>query len=243
MIFILIAGHPFSTFASTESKRNQKSELSTDLNLTELPRLSPRYLQLTNRNTPPEKYSFFGLRIMSQGGGYRIPGLNSATNATSSFGYSPVEGVTASMVLGGELSHVIRPMGMSFIFDVAPIGMPISGSSSISSQLMFKLGIHYYSIWFNRPSRFSFIYCPYTVLIARYQTTSIAHGGFGFGFEAQVEGPKWGDRLVNWLFSVNWNRMGSVNGSIDSIWVMAGEGGTAQMIYALVGMEMNFSVR
>ena len=247
VIFNLIWGHPFLLYAD-DFNRNQKPNAQTDLNLHELPRLSEKFLRLTSKDIEPEEYGFYGIRILSQAGGYRIPGID----ATSSTGYSAVGGIAGALVLGAEFAYVKKSFGMGILFDVAPAGLPVPGSSSITSQFSYKLGAHYYSKWFDRKTRFSFVYTPYTILVTRYPSLAFNHSGFGFGLEAQIQGPKWGDQIVNWIISFNWNRISWSNlstaptgtqANFDSGELMGSQGGASQMIYALLGMEFNFSAR
>ncbi|MCM0605252.1 MAG: hypothetical protein KA715_04120 [Xanthomonadaceae bacterium] len=228
------------------STRNQKSAYSTDLNLHQLPHLSEKFLRLTQKDDQPREYKFIGLRILTQGGMYKVPGLLFRDLGAT---YVPVGGVTGALVFGGELGYVKRPWGASFILDIASVGLPIAGSNSVSSQFSYKFAAHYYSTWFQKPTRFSFIFMPLTALVARYDLLNLTHSGMGVSFEAQIEGPQWRETLLNWVFSLNWNRIAWTRASFVPPNVPAnyssGEltGSSAEMIYALIGMEMNFSVR
>lgn len=177
-----------------------------------------------------------------------MPGLERDSFAL----FTPVGGITGALVFGGEASYVSKPWGAGFIVDIAPVGLPITGSGSITSQFSYRFAIHHFSRWFQKPARFSFIFTPLTTLVARYTQTALSHNGIGFALEAQIEGPMWENRPMNWVFSLNWNRMtwvrlgyvpSGTNAHFVSSEIMGTEGGSTQMIYALVGVEMNFSVR
>lgn len=181
---------------------------------------------------------------MAQGGAVSVPGIASADFSS----FAAQSGILGSAVLGMELGYLKRPWGGSFMLDVAPAGVPVPGSASITTQLNIGLGIHYESRWFNRRNRWVFVYHPFMSYVSRYSDTSFTHNGFGFGLESRIDGGKWGELPYDWVFAINWNRLGTSRVSAASSGTLItgelmGASGPSQLFYALAGIEMNFSVR
>jgi hypothetical protein len=231
--FILAWGLPFLTYAVHAQEVGQ------------IPSLNERFIELTRKKTPSPERKSYGIRCLAQGGMGRLPGID----ATSALGFSGVDSVVLAPVLGVEFAYSKYQWGASVILDVAPAGVPFSGSASVTSQFSVGLGVHHLGRWFQRPTRWNFVFYPYTSHYSRYSGATLNSTGLGFGVEAHIEGGRWKSAPFDWIVALNWNRMMGVYYSTDagtqassSQMLLGDQGGATQLIYALAGIEMNFSL-
>jgi len=222
-----------------------RAKYSTDLNVHQLPSNSERFIHLSDTRVNKTNRKSYGLRWMAQGGTAHLPGMD----ATSSTGFSAADSVIFAPMMGVELEYTKKLWGGSFIFDVSPAGVPFSGSSSVTSQINIGLGAHYISRWFQKRVRWNFIFYPYTSYFIRYSSALVNHKGMGLGVEAHLEAGKWQGAPIDLVFALNWNRMAgtfvsssALSGDFGTPGLLGTQGGTTQLIYALVGIEMNFSL-